>query len=186
MWGVIDKEMDLQCCSIYCYLPEEDPFDGEDGAIWSFNYFFFNKDRKRVCYLYLRGLSIISHNSAPRTPIKTKRGAEPDWGSDQRPSSKRARFWLGDRAANAISVWSDDDDDNNCADGGINVTIVHKDKKPQTVITNGENIVLSSGEATSPPVSDTASPESVRRSRSQDSVKGDNDDHDEPDLVSSD
>lgn len=183
MWGIIDKEMDLQSCSIYCYLPEEDPFDGEDGAIWSFNYFFFNKERKRVCYIYLRGLSIISHNAAPRTPIQTKRGAEPGWTSDQRPSSKRARFWLGDRAANAISVWSDDDDDTNRAGGGINDTIVYKDKKPLTAINDEQQIVLPSGKTTSPAFH-TARPESARRSRSQHSVRRDNDDLDEPVVIS--
>lgn len=53
IWRIIDKEMSLKDCSIYCYAPEEDPYDGEEGAIWSLNYFFFNKTRKRVCYLYL-------------------------------------------------------------------------------------------------------------------------------------
>ena len=108
MWRLIDKEMTLNGCSIYCYSPEEDPYDGEEGAIWSFNYFFFNKVRKRVCYIYLRGLSIISHGSAPKTTIRTKRGA--DWNLAEPSSSKRARYWLGDRD-DVSSVWGDEEDD---------------------------------------------------------------------------
>ena len=171
MWRIIDKEMELKNCSIFCYLPEEDPFDGEDGAIWSFNYFFFNKDRKRVCYIYLRGLSMISHSVAQRTPIKTKRDAESDWGSDERPSSKRARFWLGDRAANATSAWSEDDEDSeNCVDSWNNDAFVDNDKQVETVISDEGQIAPSSGEATSPSAFSTASPESIRRSRNKNTI----------------
>lgn len=113
MWRLIDKEMSLKECSVYCYSPEEDPYDGEEGAIWSFNYFFFNKARKRVCYIYLRGLSIISHSPAQRTPMKTKRSADDDWSrSDKSGACKRARYWLGDRANNDVSSgWAEDDDE---------------------------------------------------------------------------
>ena len=170
MWRIVDKEMDLKHCSIYCYLPEEDPFEGEDGAIWSFNYFFFNKERKRVCYIYLRGLSIISHSSTPRTPIRTKRDADSDWGFDERPSSKRARFWLGDKAANATSAWSDDDDDDddddNHTDDLITLSPSHLVKPSKPAVKDEDQTVLSSGEDTSPSAFDTASPESERRSPS--------------------
>ncbi len=98
MWRIIDNQMTLKECSIYCYSPEEDPYDGEEGAIWSFNYFLFNKARKRVCYIYLRGLSIISHSPVQKTPVKAKRSADGEWGLDEPASSKRARYWLGDRA----------------------------------------------------------------------------------------
>lgn len=111
MWHVIDKEMSLQECSIYCYQPEEDPYDGEEGEIWSFNYFFFNKRRKRVCYIYLRGLSILSYMPIAKTPVKTKRSVDVDWGFDEAPSSKRARYWLGDRATDATSEWGEDDEE---------------------------------------------------------------------------
>ncbi|MCJ1390570.1 hypothetical protein MMC18_003430 [Xylographa bjoerkii] len=112
MWRNIDKEMGLNECSIYCYSPEEDPYDGEEGAIWSFNYFFFNKARKRVCYIYLRGLSIISHSPIQRTPISTKRSADGDWGRADSGAHKRARYWLGERASGDISGgWGEDEDE---------------------------------------------------------------------------
>ena len=113
MWRVIDNEMSLRECSIYCYSPEEDPYDGEEGAIWSFNYFFFNKTRKRVCYIYLRGLSIISHSPIQRNPVIMKRSADGEWSRDvDSGASKRARYWLGDRATEDVtSGWDEDDDD---------------------------------------------------------------------------
>ncbi len=110
MWRIIDNQMTLKECSIYCYAPEEDPYDGEEGALWSFNYFLFNKARKRVCYIYLRGLSIISHSPAQKTPVKTKRSADGEWSLDRPSSSKRARYWLGDRAVE-VSDQSDEDED---------------------------------------------------------------------------
>jgi len=113
MWRAIDKEMNLKECGIYSYSPDDDPYDEEEGAIWSFNYFFFNKSRKRVCYIHLRGLSIVSQSPVPRTLISSKRAAEGEWGvSDDAGASKRARYWLGDRGATKISgAWDEDDDD---------------------------------------------------------------------------
>ena len=171
MWRLIDKEMDLKNCFIYCYLPEEDPYDGEEGAIWSFNYFFFNKERKRVCYIYLRGLSAISQDAGQKTPIKTKRGAEGDWNLDEPSSSKRARYWLGDRAANATSAWADDDDDYHDQDiKSHNDPFVASDMRTQNASSDEEQNLLTSADVTSP--SDFGSPESMRRSRSVSMMRG--------------
>lgn len=110
MWSVIDKEMTLKDCSIYCYAPEEDPYDGEEGAIWSFNYFFFNKAKKRVCYIYLRGLSIIGTEPGAKTPVTTKRPASGSWSLvEEETGTKRAKFWLGDRAGDAELIGDDEE-----------------------------------------------------------------------------
>ena len=109
MWRLIDNEMSLKECSIYCYSPEEDPFDGEEGALWSMNYFFFNKTKKRVCYIYLRGLSIIGNSPPQKTPVKIKRPVSGTWSLDEETSKKRARYWLGDRAGEAEWVGEEDD-----------------------------------------------------------------------------
>ncbi len=114
MWRLIDKEMSLRECSVYCYAPEEDPFDGEEAAIWSLNYFFFNKNRKRVCYLYLRGLSVMSHS-----PMLLAAGGSAQRHRPKRTTSgglganKRARYWLGDTAdrEQVESAWGDEDDE---------------------------------------------------------------------------
>lgn len=110
MWRLIDNEMSLKECSMYCYSPEEDPYDGEEGALWSMNYFFFNKTKKRVCYIYLRGLSIIGNSPPQKTPVKAKRPASGIWSIDEETSKKRARYWLGDRAGEAEWVGDEDED----------------------------------------------------------------------------
>lgn len=120
MWHLIDKEMALKECGMYCYAPEEDPYDGEEGALWSFNYFFFNKAKKRVCYLYLRGLSMLELDSGLKTPMtpgtpgpRSKRCISGTWSiGEEEMANKRARFWLGDRADDARLVGADDDEKN--------------------------------------------------------------------------
>jgi hypothetical protein len=94
MWSVIDKQMSLTDCNIYCWAPVEEPFDEEEGAIWSLNYFFFNKERKRVAYIYVRGVPVMTQS--PRQRSISKRSAS---GYDS-GANKRARYWLGDNAAN--------------------------------------------------------------------------------------
>lgn len=116
MWGLIDKEMGLRNCEKYTYAPDEDPFDGEEGAIWSMHYFFFNKEKKRVCYLYLRGLSVISHSPvhAPtlsHRPKPVPRKVSSTAGSVGEGAGKRASYWLGNKADIDTESYGEDDDD---------------------------------------------------------------------------
>jgi len=113
MWRLIDNEMNLRDCAVYCYSPEEDPFDGEESAIWSLNYFFFNKARKRVCYLYLRGLSVISHSPVNTSPVHKRRHSAGLSRSLGMGASKRAKYWLGDKidGQEVSSGWDEDDDE---------------------------------------------------------------------------
>jgi hypothetical protein len=115
MWGLIDKEMNLRQCERYSYMPQDDPFDGEEGAIWSLHYFFFNKERKRVCYLYLRGLSVLSHSPvhAPMHIHRTRQ-ARDSGVSVGEGAGKRASYWLGssiDEDAMEEGEYDDDDDE---------------------------------------------------------------------------
>lgn len=104
---------------MYCYNPEEDPFDSEESAIWSLHYFFFNKNRKRVCYIYLRGFSMASHSPMGASHmIKTVKrpshltrtlsvGSTTSIGA-----AKRAKYWLGDRADRPVEgSWDEDGDE---------------------------------------------------------------------------
>lgn len=114
MWSIIDKEMTLKECTVYCWAPPDEPFEEDEGSIWSLNYFFFNKERKRVAYIYVRGVPVMTQT--PRQPDNTSERAGSGYDSG---ANKRARFWLGDQAANVtndqdvdledVVLWSNDD-----------------------------------------------------------------------------
>ncbi|XP_050527628.1 repressor of RNA polymerase III transcription MAF1 homolog [Daktulosphaira vitifoliae] len=55
LWEEIDKEIVMSQCDIYSYTPDmrSDPFS-EDGCLWSFNYFFYNKKLKRILFFTCR------------------------------------------------------------------------------------------------------------------------------------
>ncbi|MGH0132844.1 UNVERIFIED_CONTAM: hypothetical protein FKN15_050892 [Acipenser sinensis] len=61
LWNALDQEICLQECDIYSYNPDldSDPF-GEDGSLWSFNYFFYNKKLKRIVFFTCRSVSFMS------------------------------------------------------------------------------------------------------------------------------
>jgi hypothetical protein len=51
LWQRIDFAIDIQVCEIFEYHPsltDGDPFT--DGSLWSFNYFFLNKETSRLLY----------------------------------------------------------------------------------------------------------------------------------------
>jgi hypothetical protein len=116
MWSIIDQEMTLKECTVYCWAPPDEPFEEEEGSIWSLNYFFFNKERKRVAYIYVRGVPVMTHS--PRQAVNVSKRAGN--GYDSGGASKRARYWLGDQAANVTTdqdadledlvMWNNGDD----------------------------------------------------------------------------
>lgn len=58
LWAAIDDEIYIQECDIYSYNPDlaSDPY-GEDGCMWSFNYFFYNRKKKRIVFFTCRAVS---------------------------------------------------------------------------------------------------------------------------------
>jgi len=60
----VDEAVDMKDCDIYSYKSdlEDDPF-GEEGSVWSFNYFFYNKKLKRLLYLCCQAISRQAHDS---------------------------------------------------------------------------------------------------------------------------
>ncbi|KAJ9579711.1 hypothetical protein L9F63_004637, partial [Diploptera punctata] len=60
LWAAIDDEISMNDCDIYSYNPDlaSDPF-GEDGCLWSFNYFFYNKKLKRIVFFTCRAINPI-------------------------------------------------------------------------------------------------------------------------------
>nr|CAD2184285.1 unnamed protein product [Meloidogyne enterolobii] len=57
LWRTIEDSIKIDECCIYSYIPQYcgDPFT-EDGCIWSFNFFFFNKTLKRFLFFASRAL----------------------------------------------------------------------------------------------------------------------------------
>lgn len=58
VWRSVDEAVDLKDCDVYTYQSdlESDPFV-EQGSIWSFNYFFYNRKQKRILYFSCRAIS---------------------------------------------------------------------------------------------------------------------------------
>jgi len=61
LWLTLDEEIALNECDIYSYNPDlsSDPY-GEEGCIWSFNYFFYNKKMKRIVFFTCRASGAYS------------------------------------------------------------------------------------------------------------------------------
>jgi len=108
MWAIIDKEMTLKDCMIFSYQPVEDPFYEEEGTIWSLHYFFVNLTLKRVAYLYVRAIPVMSHS--PRLHPYHGTMKRSSFSGDGGPN-KRAKYWLGDDYAECISAPYEDMDD---------------------------------------------------------------------------
>jgi len=68
LWAAIDDEISLEDCDIYSYNPDlaSDPF-GEDGCLWSFNYFFYNKKLKRIVFFTCRAVNPLKMDSGYAT-----------------------------------------------------------------------------------------------------------------------
>ena len=113
MWKMIDQEMDLRHCEKYSWEPEDDPFEAE-SALWTQHYFFFNKDRKRVCYLNFRAFSVLSHspihnmaNGRPATLPRSISNISVGEGA-----GKRAQYWLGHSVQDdVVSRWGEEEDE---------------------------------------------------------------------------
>ncbi|KAL3476865.1 Maf1 regulator-domain-containing protein [Aspergillus californicus] len=99
MWKIIDEQMSLKECGIYSYSPDEDPSDADDGAIWSLHYFFFNRLRKRVCYIHVKAIPILSHTPSDGLATPTaKRTFDDGYFTPSVTTGKRARYWFGEDA----------------------------------------------------------------------------------------
>lgn len=144
-WSLIDREMTLAECATYTYQPAEDPFadeaeeDGDDegggAAVWSLHHLFFSKKRKRVAYLYVRAVPLLSRS--PRTVamgpgimgvgmgIGTLRlGAPADVDGDATgfpvvPPLRKSSSSLSKRSA--AGLWDDDSD----SDDALGVSAGH-------------------------------------------------------------
>lgn len=88
LWSVIDEVIQIKNCEVYSYLPdmEEDPFS--DGTMWSFNFFFFNKELKRICYFTCLATSVFYQDGIAMDDDDDEIGVEAsrdDSGDDYEP-----------------------------------------------------------------------------------------------------
>ncbi|KAI9349293.1 Maf1 regulator-domain-containing protein [Zopfochytrium polystomum] len=61
MWKAIDEVIELHDCDIYEFHPEpECEPDAEEGCLWSFYFFFFNRRLKRVLFFTSRAVSFMA------------------------------------------------------------------------------------------------------------------------------
>lgn len=63
------RSLTLLLASLPSYNPDldSDPF-GEDGSLWSFNYFFYNKRLKRIVFFSCRSIRFVLPSSLPLAP----------------------------------------------------------------------------------------------------------------------
>ena len=108
-WQLIDSEMDMADCEYYAWEPSDDPF-ADDGAIWSHHFFLYNKERKRVCYFYLRGVSALSNSPSVAMSLISKFKQSKYESSINAGSRKRAEYWLGDRAKRGLEYYGESDE----------------------------------------------------------------------------
>lgn len=64
IWGAIDETVDLANCDIYSFNPDWncDPYSDEP-TIWSYHFFFVNRNLKRIVLFTYRSVSNISMNN---------------------------------------------------------------------------------------------------------------------------
>jgi len=108
-WQLVDSEMDMPNCEYYAWEPSDDPF-ADDGAIWSHHFFLYNRDRKRVCYFYLRGVSALSNSPSIPMSLMSKFKQSNSESSANAGSRKRAEYWLGDRARKGLEAYGESDE----------------------------------------------------------------------------
>lgn len=109
-WQLLDSEIDLAACEYYVWEPSDDPF-ADDGAIWSHHYFLYNKERKRVAYFYIRGISALAKSPSGATSLMSRFKATQQYESSTNAGSrKRAEYWLGNRAKKGLEAYGDSDE----------------------------------------------------------------------------
>ncbi|KAF2867660.1 Maf1 regulator-domain-containing protein [Massariosphaeria phaeospora] len=108
-WQLLDSEMGMTESECYVWEPADDPFS-DDGAIWSHHFFLYNKERKRVCYFYLRGVSALSNSPSVAMSLMSKFKASKYESSANAGSRKRAEYWLGDRARRGLESYGESDE----------------------------------------------------------------------------
>lgn len=104
LWNAVDEEICLAECDIYSYNPDldSDPF-GEDGSLWSFNYFFYNKRLKRIVFFSCRSIS-GSTCRREHGPVQPGTQESPGGGPDSTPFDVLVLLGHGRRVGDKASA----------------------------------------------------------------------------------
>jgi len=80
LWTTLEEEIKVSECDVYSYIPDPDadPFS-EEGNIWCFNYFFFNKKLRRVVFLTCRAVSKIAAANGAGMARAEEEDDESEW-----------------------------------------------------------------------------------------------------------
>ncbi len=94
LWSAVEESIKLTECEIFSYVPdmESDPFS--EGNLWSFNFFFHNKNMKKILYMTCMAKSIGDD-------IDTS----VDYGEDE-----YEMYNEGDNQQSGVFEWEDDVD----------------------------------------------------------------------------
>ncbi|KAI8929697.1 Maf1 regulator-domain-containing protein [Entophlyctis helioformis] len=61
IWAAIDEAAEMKDCDIYSFNPDRDlEPDAEEGNLWSFYFFFFNRRLKRMVFFTCRSVSLMA------------------------------------------------------------------------------------------------------------------------------
>ncbi|KAG6310791.1 hypothetical protein E4U44_005061 [Claviceps purpurea] len=114
-WSLIDKEMGLSECTIFSWRPNPDPLEEDESAIWAAHYFFFSRALKRVAYLYVRVVPVVS--SASPSSRRSWRTGQSHMSADfdDVTSARRISHGLGQYTSGG--AYSFDDDESRLDDG---------------------------------------------------------------------
>ncbi|ODQ66829.1 repressor of RNA polymerase III transcription MAF1 [Nadsonia fulvescens var. elongata DSM 6958] len=90
LWECLDNYMDLKDSHIYSLTPSSSSLTHEPGSLWSMMWFFFNKRRKRVCYMSVKatrlhyGSATMNYHSPRTSPDEDDEGnSEGDDNNDE-------------------------------------------------------------------------------------------------------
>ncbi len=80
LWSALEDAISLSkdAVEVYKYLPDSDgdPFS-EQGSVWSFNYFFFNKDLNVICYFTCVAAHNIESDASDVSPSEVEESEPP-------------------------------------------------------------------------------------------------------------
>ena len=98
LWRTIDASIEVVDCDVYSYraMSEGDPFTDE-GNLWGFNYFFYNKKLKRILYftMHATSKSMLDGDEDDDEDLNLDESGDMDGGTDyyaSRDTSHRGSF----------------------------------------------------------------------------------------------